>query len=286
MASPDDYADSKSSGRNIIQSNSGSKLVQDVVASLNADKVWPSNVILYTVPEEKELLTDVARCHVVKALLAVHGLMDCYRLERRNNAEFMAPKNGMLPFLRTGKTVVAQKDILEFMYSNLFILKNDMSVEENMTMQGVISLIETKLIPIELYVNWVENENKRTTRQRYGYTHPEPLKTILYWQKSKEVLRYLKAIGLLEKSEIQIREEISSIYKCISRKLETNSCVIGEEITEADVYVYGHLQAILESKLEKNMLMEELQGYPKLTKFCLNFNQVHLGNKAMIWEFL
>ena len=57
-------------------------------------------------------------------------------------------------------------------------------------------------------------------------------------------------------------------------------------MTEADVYVYGHLQAILESKLQNNVLMKTLEDYPKLTNFCLNFNQLHLGNKAMIWEFL
>merc|ERR1712080_245870 len=234
-------------------------------------------------PEEQELLTDVARCHVLEALLAVHGLADCYNLERRHNAEFMAPKHGKVPFLRTGRSVVAQADILEFMYSNLFILKNCMSADENMTMQSIISLVETKLAPIELYINWVEPKNQKMTHQRYGHNLPQPLKMILCWQKSKEVHQYLKVIGLLEKSETQIRKEISGIYRSISRKLEKNTCVIGEEITEADVFVYGHLQAILESKLEKNILMEELQNYPKLTKFCLNFNQVHLGNKAMIW---
>jgi len=267
-------------------SASSSKLVQDVVASLNADKEWPSDVVIYTLLEEQELLTDVARGYVVKALLAVNGLADGYKVERRHNAEFMAPKNGKLPFLRMPNKIIAQDDVLDFMYSKSFVLKNDLSPEDNMIMQGVISLIETKLIPIELYCLWIDPVNRKRTTEQYGYDYPQPLKKLLCWKKQKEVEKYLKCIGLLQKSEQQIKEDLHNIYKCITRKLEASSYIIGEDMTEADVYVYGHLQAILESKLQNNILMKALEDYPKLTNFCLNFNQLHLGNKAMIWEFL
>lgn len=269
-----------------METNSASKFVQDVVASLNEEKVWPSDVALYTVPENKELLTDVARTHVVQALFAVHGLVDCYAVERRHNAEFMAPKNGRLPFMATGKKVIGEEDILEYLSKNQFILRNDMTTEDTIIVQGIISLIETKLVPVELYSTWVVPANLKSTRARYGLNMPKPLNMILYYQKSKEIHKHLKALGLLDKSEAQIREDVLEVYKCISDRLVHGTCMIGEEITEADVYVYGHLQAILESKLEVNILMQELRHFPKLTQFCLNFNQIHLGNKAMIWEFL
>jgi len=267
-------------------SASSSRLVQDAVASLNADKEWPRDVVVYTSLEEQELLPDIARGYVVKALLAVNGLADGYNVERRHNAEFMAPKSGKLPFLRMPNKVVAQEDFLDFMYTKSFVLKNDLSVEDNMIMQGIISLIETKLIPIELYCVWIDPINRKKTLDQYGFDYPQPLKKILCWKKFKQVEKHLKSIGLLEKSEQQIKEELCGIYQCIARKLEVNSHITGDDMTEADVYVYGHLQAILESKLENNMLMKALEEYPKLTNFCLNFNQLHLGNKAMIWEFL
>jgi len=276
----------KEEKQGVIRSSSTSKLVQDVVASFNAEKTWPTDVTLYTLPEDKELLPDVAQCHVIRALFACHGLMDCYDIERRHNAEFMAPKSGKVPFLRTGESVIAYEEILQFMINHNYFLKSDMSSGDRLVMDGVISLVETKLGALEMYVTWMESVNKEMTHERYGGSISQPLKQLLCWRKSTEVAQYLKAMNILEKSEAEIREEIVDIYKCISQKLEQTGCVVGEEVTEADVYVFGHLQAISESKLKKNILMEELKNFPRLTKFCLNFNQIHMGNKAMIWEFL
>ena len=149
----------------------------------------------------------------------------------------------------------------------------------------MISLMETRLSSIELYVTWVTN--REDTQERYGRTFPQPLKQILCWQKHNAVQKYLKAVGLLEKTEAEIRQEIVDIYTCINQKLERNGgSVVGEVITEADVFVFGHLQAITESKLKRNILMTELKNFPTLTKFCLNFNQIHMGVKGMIWDFL
>jgi len=286
MASAREEAQQVESKESQKTMTSTSGLVKDVIASLNAEKTWPSDVTLYTLPEDKELMNDVAQCHIVRALFACHGLMDCYTIERRHNAEFMAPNSRKLPFLRTGRTVVAHEDICRFMFDRMYVLRTDMSPTEKITMEGVISLVETKLQPIELYITWLEPVNRKSTYDRYGLDVPQPLKTILCWQKYWEVRKYLKAIGVLDRSEVEMRADISDVYKCLSRRLETSGCLIGEEITEADVFAYGHLQAILESKLSKNILMEELKNFPRLTQFCLNFNQIHLGNKAMIWEFL
>jgi len=276
----------KEEKQGVIRSSSTSKLVQDVIASFNAEKTWPTDVTLYTLPEEKELLPDIAQCHVIRALFACHGLMDCYNIERRHNAEFMAPKSRKVPFLRTAESVFAYEEILQFMINHNYVLKSDMSAEERIKMEGVISLMETKLGPLEMYVTWIDPMNKGLTQERYGRNYPQPLKKLLCWRKSAEVTQYLKTMGILEKCETEIREEIVDVYKCISQKLEGSGCVVGEDVTEADVFVFGHLQAIRESKLKKNILMEELKNFPTLTEFCSNFNQIHMGNKAMMWECL
>jgi len=268
-------------------SSSTSKLVQDVIASFNAaEKTWPTDVTLYTLPEEAELLPDIAQCHVIRALFACHGLMDCYSIERRHNAEFMAPKSRKVPFLHSGQSVIAYEEIPQFMFNHNYVLKGDMIGEEKIKMDSVISMMETKLAPIETYVTWLDPMNKKITEERYLRNLCQPLQKLLCWRKSAEVAKYLQFMGILEKSEVEIRKDIIDIYKCLSQKLERTGFIVGEEVTEADVYVFGHLQAITESKLKKNILMEELKNFPKLTKFCLNFNQIHMGNKAMIWEFL
>lgn len=287
-SSNEEEAQLKSTGseKTITSPGSSSNLVKDVIASLNAEKTWPSDVQLYTLPEEKELLNDVAQCHVVRALLACHGLIDCYSIERRHNAEWMAPQSARVPFLRTGRSVIAHEDIRAFLTDRMYVLRTDMSSEEKLVTEGIVSLVETKLHPIELYVTWMESENRKYTHSKYGLNVPQPLKSILCWQKYFEVRTYLKALGWLQKSEWELREEVADVYRCLSRKLEHSGCLVGEEISEADVWSYGHLQAVLESKLPKNLLMDELKNFPRLTQFCLNFNQLHLGNKAMIWEFL
>lgn len=213
-------------------------------------------------------------------------LDDGYKIERRHNAEFMAPKNAKLPFLHISNKVVAQEDILDYLYSKSFVLNNDISTEDNMVIQGVISLIETKLVPIEMYYAWIDPLNRTNTLERYGYNYPQPLKKVLCLKKQWEVERYLKCVGVLGKSEEEIKQELHNIYRCIATKLEKTSYLIGDELIEADCYVYGHLQAILESKLKNNIMTKMLDDFPKLTKYVLNFNQLHLGKTAMIWEFV
>lgn len=79
---------------------------------------------------------------------------------------------------------------------------------------------------------------------------------------------------------------MSDIFRNIDLMQYLQYFILFFRLTEADVYLYGHLQAILESKLPNNILLKTLEKFPKLVNFCLNFSQVHLGNKAMLWEFL
>ena len=55
-------------------------------------------------------------------------------------------------------------------------------------------------------------------------------------------------------------------------------------LTEADVFLFGHLQAIIECPFEDNILSKVLAQFPRLQKFCLNFNQLHLGQQAMLFS--
>lgn len=263
-----------------------SKLVQDVLSSLTADKDWPENVVLYKSLEEQELLPDVARCYAIEALLAIHGLQDGFSTCRRQNAESMSPKNGKLPFLRIRNKVVAEEDVIEYLRQKEFFLHPDRSIKENLSIKGVMSLLETKLVPIELYFIWEDAKNVPETLQRYGYNQPKPLCQILCRRKRQEVREFLRVAGYLTKSEDQLSKELEQIFTLLVRKLEKSKYISGEQVSEADVYVFGHLQAIMESKLPNNILLNTLQRFPKLTNFCLNFNQVHLGHQAMLWEFV
>jgi len=261
-------------------------LVESVISSFSEEKGWPDEVELYTVLNEQELLTDKARMYSVEALLTVHGLQEKFDKKRKYNATYMAPKKGSLPFLRIKNEVVNEHDILKFLEKRAFCLTSDLNEEDELLHRGVLALIENTLKPIELYFVWLDEKNVIETFAKFGHSYPQPLQKLLCLEQYSEVKHYLQVTGWMDKTSDQILGELKYLLGYLSKRLENAQYIINEQLTEADVYLYGHLQAILESKLPNNILLKTLEKYPKLVNFCLNFSQVHLGNKAMLWEFL
>ena len=263
------------------------KLVDAVLSSLAVNaKGWPSNVELYTVLEEQELLTDKAKCYAIEALLNIHELNGKYTKKRRQNAFYMPPKKGNLPFLRVKNKVVCEDDITTFLKANSCSLNNDLDAADNLILKGIISIIDNKLMPLELYYLWYNEENQIDTFKRFGYNQPKPLQKVLCLERYFEIKNYLKVLGLLDKTESKIKEDLKITMTYFSQRLEKSTFLVGNQLTEGDVLLYGHLQAILESKLPNNVLLQTLEKFPKLTNFCLNFGQVYLGKQAMLWEFV
>lgn len=253
------------------------------MATFTAENDWPDSVMMYRLLEEQELLPDIAKCNCAEALVAVHDLRNGFTVKRRYNAEHMAPKKGHLPFLRIEDEVVGNDDILNFMLKKEKQLFTERTPEQDLCIKGVLSLIENKLIPIELYVVWVDAGNLKDSYEKYGFNQPQILKKILCYQKQKEIRDYLQVTGWLSKSKAEIINEARKIFEFLSRRFEQNKFIAGNQLSEADIYVYGHLQAILENKLTNDYLLKTLEQYPKLGNFCMNFNQVQLGKQAMIF---
>jgi len=245
---------------------------------------WEISFEVYHSLEEQQLLPEIASCLSIKALLAIHNLDDRYTVQMRSNAEQMAPKQGDLPFLRHKNHVIGGSDIMNFLKEKEYVLNTEQTPEENVINLGVLSLIQSKLIPAEMLVTWINSKNAIETSKRYGFEKPEPLKTILYFQKRQQVQRYLNEVGWLNKSEETVGREIQEVFAYFSKRLENNKCLTGESLTEADVFLFGHLQAIIECPLEENILSKVLAQFPRLQKFCLNFNQLHLGQQAMLFS--
>lgn len=67
---------------------------------------WPKNTILFQPYEtEQILLPDNSKCLSVKTFLKMAGLE--FIVEARENAEYMSPHRGKVPFIKAGQFLVA-----------------------------------------------------------------------------------------------------------------------------------------------------------------------------------
>lgn len=67
---------------------------------------WPKNTVLYQPYEtEQILLPDNSKCLSVKTFLKMAGLE--FIVEARENAEYMSPHRGKVPFIKAGQFLVA-----------------------------------------------------------------------------------------------------------------------------------------------------------------------------------
>lgn len=77
---------------------------------------WPKNTILYQPYEtEQILLPDNSKCLSVKTFLKMAALE--FIVEARENAEYMSPHRGKVPFIKAGQFLVADfEPIVNFVH--------------------------------------------------------------------------------------------------------------------------------------------------------------------------
>jgi len=80
---------------------------------------WPKNTVLYQPYEtEQILLPDYSKCLSVKTFLKMAGLE--FIVEARENAEYMSPHRGKVPFIKAGQFLVADfEPIVNFAQSKV-----------------------------------------------------------------------------------------------------------------------------------------------------------------------
>lgn len=80
---------------------------------------WPKNTVLYQPYEtEQILLPDNSKCLSVKTFLKMAGLE--FIVEARENAEYMSPHRGKVPFIKAGPFLIADfEPIVNFAQSKV-----------------------------------------------------------------------------------------------------------------------------------------------------------------------
>jgi metaxin len=243
-------------------------LTQSLSVELGAAEPWPQDVALYQTYEvEQILLPDNASTLAVQAFLHMAGLD--FVVEMRSNAEEMSP-SGRLPFIKAGAFVVAEMDpIVAFVNTKGISLTESLDNSQKADMRAYMSLVNNVMGNAELYITWIDQLSlSEVTVPRYASVHPWPLNQILTWQKKRQVLKKLGALGWSTKTADEVYTEVETCCRALSERLDDAQFFFGSRPTELDALVFGHLFTILTTPLPDNRLKSIVQQFGNLVKLC------------------
>jgi len=243
-------------------------LTQSMSVEMGAGEPWPQDVALYqTFDVEQILLPDNAATLSVQAFLHMAGLD--FVVESRSNAESMSP-SGRLPFIKAGAFVISEMDpIVAFVNTKGISLTNPLDASQKADMRAYMSLVNNVMGNAELYISWIDQVTlTEVSTPRFSSMYPWPLNHILTWQKQRQVVKKLNALGWATKSLDEVYSEVETCCKALSERLDSAPFFFGNKPTELDALVFGHLFTILTTPLPDNNLKAIVQQFPNLVRLC------------------
>ncbi|KAF6203850.1 hypothetical protein GE061_002185 [Apolygus lucorum] len=235
---------------------------------VSGQEPWPDDVQLFQPYEtEQILLPDNANCLAVQTFLKMCDLK--YVVEYRTNAEEMSP-SGRVPFIKCGACLISDFEPITSFVSNKGIsLSAHLDEVQKADMRAFMSLVNTVLGNAENFITWVDSETyTKITKPRYGSVHPFPLNHWLCFSKRRTVLKKLSALGWANKSLENVYDEVEKGCSALSDRLEKSKFFFGDQPTELDALVFGHIYTILTTPLPNNRLASTIRGYPNLVDHC------------------
>ncbi|XP_055632261.1 metaxin-2 [Toxorhynchites rutilus septentrionalis] len=241
-----------------------------------ASQPWPQKAFLYQPYEEGQiLLAENASCLAVRTYLTMLELP--FTVEQRANAEFMSPggKRTKLPVLRVENCIYAEfEHILTFVELKELSLTTHLAQDDKDDMRAHLCLAEQIFTNAEQYVSWIDKEVLvGVTRQRNGSVYPFPLNHIQNWRKQLNVRRLLSVAEFLDITLEQVIDRVEKLCASLSMKLNDNVYFYGNEPTELDALVFGHLFSIFTMTLPNNVLAVTINKFRNLTQFCKNIEE-------------
>lgn len=241
-----------------------------------ASEPWPQKAYLYQPYEEGQiLLAENASCLAVRTYLIMLDLP--FIVELRANAEFLSPggKRTKLPVLRVENYTYAEfEHILSFVELKGHTLTNTLQSDEKDDMRAYLCLVEQILTNAEQYISWVDKEVlEKVTRARNGSVYPLPLNHIQNWRKQLAVRRQLSVAEFLKLSLEEVVDRVDKLCRSLSLQLGDKLYFYGNEPTELDALVFGHLYSIFTMTLPNNVLAVTINKYRNLIQFCKNIDE-------------
>ena len=246
-----------------------STLVADAFqVEIGASERWPGDASFFQPYQvEQVTLPDYSNCLAVRTFLNMCGLK--YDLQLRTNAEEMSP-SGRVPFIKIGSFIVAEFDpIVANVSTRGFSLSTKLSDADRSEMAAYITMVHTVLFNAELYISWLNKEIfSSTTRPRYGSVHPWPLNWVLPWKRQMEVKVRLNANGWACKTEEEVHEEIKACLQALANRLGDRKYFFGDEPTELDALVFGHLYNLITFEIQDSKLTDIIKQFQNLADLC------------------
>lgn len=249
-----------------------------------ASEPWPDDAVLYQPYEaEQILLAENASCLAVKAYLKMCNVP--FNVKSSANAEFMSPGGRMtkLPFIKVGAFIVAEfEPIVNFVEQKECAIGQWLNEDEKFDLHSYVSLVENIFTNAELYISFLDDDVYKTvTEPRNGCVFPWPLNTIQNIRKRRHVLKHLKVYQWSDMSMKDVLEKVDMCCETLTTKLEANGGAFfyGNEPTELDAIVFGHVFTIITTTLPNNQLAHRILSFKKLVEFCQNIDSKFFQKK-------
>lgn len=258
---------------------------QFMAEQMIANEPWPEDIMLYQPFEaEQILLAENASCLSVKCFLKMCKVP--FDIKCCANAEFMSPGGRVtkLPFIKVGQFVFAEfEPIVNFIEQKDqdYRLGKTLDEDDRSDMRAYMSLAENIFTNAELYISFLDDHvYQEVTYPRYGCVYPFPLSYIQNFKKRRQVHRLLKVYQWKQMSLSEVTEKVEKCCETLTAKLEQGTknggkYFYGNEPTELDAIVFGHLFSILTTKLPNNILAETVRTFKKLVQFVENVDSTY-----------
>ncbi|XP_055546619.1 metaxin-2-like [Wyeomyia smithii] len=262
-----------------------SVMTKEYLDNLIASEPWPQTAYLYQPYEEGQiLLAENASCLAVRTYLRMLELP--FNVEQRANAEFISPggKRTKLPVLRVENFTYAEfGPILSFVEQKKLTLTGNLSPDVKDDIRTNLCLVEHIFTNAEQYISWLDPQvRNEITKQRNGCVYPFPLNHIQNWRKQRSVCRQLNVAEYLNLKLDEVVAEVDKLCISLSSKLDEKTYFYGDEPTELDALVFGHLFSIFTMTLPNNVLAMTINKYKNLTTFCKNVEAKYFKKSASV----
>ncbi|XP_001978114.3 metaxin-2 [Drosophila erecta] len=268
-------------------------MMQSSAEAGKSEEAWPAVAHLHHPDEANQLLLpERSSCLAVKTYLRMCNLPFTEQIS--DNAEFMSPGGRLthLPLLRLGpvktfaefEPIVAQVEVMQGGSS----LGSWMSEDQRDDIRCLVSYVENVFTLAEIHMSFVDEINYQLyTAPRSAAAHPWPLSAIRRQAKQKDARRILKVYQWQDLDNDQVIQEVGVCADALVAKLEEHKAQAylgGPRPCELDALVFGHVAAIMSTKVPNMELAEVLATYPRLLAHCRRIDQSLFDGKLLASE--
>jgi len=273
-----------------LEQNLTAALMQSSAEEGKSEEAWPADAHLHQPAEANQLLLpERSSCLAVKTYLRMCNLPFTEHIS--DNAEFMSPGGRLthLPLLRLGpvktfaefEPIVAQVEAVQ----GGNCLDSWMSEDQRDNIRCLVSYVENVFTLAEIHMSFVDEVNYQLyTATRCAAAHPWPLSTIRRFAKQKDAQKILKVYRWQDLDNDQVIQEVSICADALIAELEEDqakSYFGGSRPCKLDALVFGHVVAIMTTKLPNMELAAVLATYPRLLAHCRRIDQSLFDGKLL-----